>query len=139
MKAISERALDIQPGFTGFIDVRYVDGDTWILLSEFVYCSALLQTCVRVPAGTTTDFASIPRALWSLMPATHPQIAGAALIHDELYHQPAFRVSRKEADQVLVEGMALLGAPWWRRQIVYRAVRLLGGGGFRPRADEEGA
>jgi hypothetical protein len=144
--AIEPGFVSITPrgrGFVGSIDVRYINGRMWELLSEFVYCSVLLNTCLHLPVGTRSNFASIPRALWSFVTPTDPHIAAAALIHDELYHNVAYRITREQADKVLIEGMKILGASATQRAITYRFIRWFGptkpspdGGGWYPRPAE---
>lgn len=75
-----------------------------------------------VPAGTITDGASIPRALWLI--AGHPRegdIAQAAACHDVLYRRGL--VTRKRADEILIEGMECLGASWIKRKLVWAGIR----------------
>jgi hypothetical protein len=79
---------------------------------------------VRVPVGFVTDFASIPRAFWSLLPPdglyTYP-----AIIHDYLYwEQP---VSRAEADLVLRYGMEDFKVDGIVINAIYAGVRTGGG------------
>ena len=79
---------------------------------------------VKVPRGFVTDFASIPRAFWSLMPPTstytHP-----AIIHDYLYWTQSS--SRSLADQVFQLGMMELRVPQWQAVTIYHAVKWFGG------------
>jgi hypothetical protein len=88
---------------------------------------------VTVPAGFDTDYASIPRALWSIYPPDG-EYTEAAVVHDFLYWQHAVstaelrKVTREEADDVFLEALALLGVPLARRRLMYRAVRVGGAG-----------
>jgi hypothetical protein len=75
-----------------------------------------------VPAGSYTDFASIPRGLWSLFPKD--DYAQAAVIHDWAYQTKA--LTRATADAVFKEGLAVLGAPRWKQWVLYLAVRAFG-------------
>jgi hypothetical protein len=111
---------------------------------------------ITVPAGFETDFASIPWGLWDLFPPLGPW-ARPAIIHDFLYatkgtgkwgapgEEPRrwitgpFRESftapvylRAEADAIFREAMKVVEppVPAWRREIMYRAVRLGGGKGW---------
>lgn len=58
---------------------------------------------LTVPTGFITDFASIPRLLWNLLPPTG-RYAKATVIHDYLYRTPLM-ATRKQADAVLFEAM----------------------------------
>jgi hypothetical protein len=113
---------------------------------------------IIVPAGFETDFASIPWGLWNLFPPLGPW-ARPAIIHDFLYATAgdglwprgkglvlmrnwitgpirktwcAPTYSRKEADRVFLEALGVVEppVPAWRRQVMYRAVRLGGGKGW---------
>lgn len=119
--------LAAQTGFLGPLIVEYRDGRTWIVREEFIFCSTNPAVgCVHVPQRFETDFASIPRFFWRVLHPTHAHIGKAAVIHDLLYRSPAIPITRLEADQVLIEGMRVLGAPAWIRTAVYLAVRFGG-------------
>lgn len=78
------------------IDLRYIDGDKWMLISDFTYYSDVLGAERTVPAGFITDFNSIPFGLWNLFPPT--KYGEAAVAHDELYVNNG--VDRETADKV---------------------------------------
>lgn len=80
---------------------------------------------VTVPAGSTTDFASTPRALWWLFPPTG-RYAAAAVLHDYLYRTTEHGYSRLEADGLLREASRFLGCNRFTRGAMYRAVRMFG-------------
>ena len=115
--------------FTDPLDVEYVDGRKWKLLSSFYYDDARYQEIIEVPSNFVTDFASIPRALWSIIPPTG-QYGKAAVIHDWLYQNkgkmPDKQYTRAEADLVFRDAMAVLGVGGYKRQTMYLAVRSFG-------------
>lgn len=79
---------------------------------------------ITIPAGFITDFASVPRFLWAILPHDGPW-APAAVVHDFLYsHHSA--CSRFLADAVFRDGMATLKVPLWRRWLMWLAVRAWG-------------
>lgn len=97
---------------------------------------------ITVPAGATTDLASIPRAVAAVFPPDGPW-AKAAVVHDWLYvtkgtcfsdgHNGRTRAqpyTRAEADKILKEAMAVLGVPAWKRSVIYAAVRVGGRNAF---------
>lgn len=105
---------------------------------------------ITVPTGFETDFASIPWGLWNLFPPLGPW-ARPAIVHDFLYATrgtgwygpPGVRgrrrwitrlspYTRPEADGIFREAMTVVEppVPAWRREVMYRAVRLGGGGGW---------
>jgi hypothetical protein len=130
----------------GDIDVRHVgDGRHWLLLTEFGYHLGHEDgpEFVLVPIGFLTDFASIPRAFWPVLPPAG-RYAPAALVHDWLYAYPYVytptgtrRLTRDEADRVFLEIMTVLGVGWWTRHVMHRAVRLFGAQAFEKRQTDE--
>lgn len=97
---------------------------------------------VTVFASYRTDLASIPRALWPLLPPDGPW-ALAAVFHDAGYStlgSYAYRgrlgrslwrpYSRAEVDGILLQAMTALGVPGWKRFLIWSAVRLFGGAGW---------
>jgi hypothetical protein len=78
---------------------------------------------ITVPALLRTDFASIPRPLWSIISPLGRHLL-AALVHDWLYWEQG--LSRAEADRVFLKIMeqrrVLLGV----RLAMYYAVRAFG-------------
>jgi hypothetical protein len=98
---------------------------------------------ITVPAGATTDLASIPRFAWSIgFPPDGPWLK-AAVVHDFLYRSNGncsfggrvYRTrmkpySRKEADGVLREAMKVLGVGGFERFVIYEAVRVGGARGW---------
>ena len=76
-----------------------------------------------VPPGFITNFASIPRAFWSVLPPWDRHMK-AAVFHDYLYRKAP--LPRKKIDDIFYKQMKHLGVSWWRRNVIYRAVRLFG-------------
>lgn len=93
---------------------------------------------VTVFAGQTTDLASIPRAVWPLLPPDGPW-ALAAVFHDAGYQSQGRYVwkqrwgrtrtepyTRAEVDGILLQAMTAIGVPSWKRWLIWKAVRLFG-------------
>lgn len=76
-----------------------------------------------VPAGFVTDFASVPRGLWNILPP-FGRYSRAAVLHDWMYHTGI--VNRARADRIFLEGMAALGVSWAKRWAMYFGVRVGG-------------
>lgn len=76
-----------------------------------------------VPKGFITDFASIPRVLWSLLPPWN-DYGRASILHD--YHYCSGTASRKEADNNMLEIMKEDKVGVIRRNLIYISVRLFG-------------
>ena len=111
------------------------DGKTWVLMREFGYEVGAegSDDQITVPLTFETDFASIPRPLWAILPKWG-KYGNAAVIHDWLYWEQ--QRPRAAADAVLLEGMVVLGVNTLVRNIIYAAVRLFGWAAwYRNRAD----
>ncbi len=112
--------------FTNVLIVSpYPDGRTWYLRSEFGYDRGAEDSgnTIMVPVGFATDFASIPRPFWAILPKWG-KYGNAAVIHDFLYFRQD--LPRKEADDVLREAMVVLKVVLWQRFVIYHAVRWFG-------------
>jgi len=101
------------------------DGRRWRLVEpfEFYFDDENGRQAIKVPAGFVTDFASVPRAFWWLLPPWG-RYGKAAVVHDFCYREGCY--SRKKCDRIFLEGMQVLGVPWWKRSVMYWAVRLFG-------------
>lgn len=111
--------------FTGHLTVTKIGPRLWRVERQFIYFVGEENSneFITVPRGFTTDFASVPRLFWTILPpdGTYTQ---AAVLHDFLYHTQQY--SRKRSDEIFLEAMAVLKVWWVRRRIIYMAVRLFG-------------
>lgn len=82
---------------------------------------------IVVPKGFITDWASVPRALWSVIPP-RGEYSKAVLVHDWMY-VTAYR-TRKIADRIFLEAMKVLGVKRWKRRLMYIGVRIGGRGNY---------
>jgi hypothetical protein len=87
---------------------------------------------VTVPTGFVTDFASIPRAFWSLL-KPDGNYAWAAVVHDYLYWTQT--TSKDVADKTLLYAMEDFGIATISKQSIYQAVHLLGQGAWNENAN----
>lgn len=85
---------------------------------------------ITIPAGFTTDGASIPRVFWSIL-SPYGEYFPAALVHDFLYSPNNIWFNRKESDQLFLEAMYNIGIGWPMRGTIYSAVRSFGWRSFR--------
>lgn len=113
------------------IDPRKCKGKSrYALENDFAYNSKAFGP-ITVPAGSETDFASIPGFLESYLSAEDPVICWPSIIHDYLYNLsgrlPLRNLTRAEADAVLREAMLACGARRTQAWVVHRAVRIGGG------------
>jgi hypothetical protein len=113
--------------FEDALELEYIDGKNWKVTADFYYdtdvpCAG--GNRIKIPAGFITDFASIPKILWNILPPT-AGYGKAAVIHDGLYRTMGL-ATRKQADDVLMEAMVVLGVDWLTRQAIYWGVRVGG-------------
>jgi hypothetical protein len=113
------------------LTVSQVDDNRWRLERDLLYHGR--SDTFRVPAGFTTDFASVPRPLWWLVPR-YGRFTRSTVLHDHLWGlADAGRISRCDADGIFRRSMNELGVPFLQRWIMWAAVRL---GGVRRRWTE---
>ncbi len=109
------------------------NGRDWKLVEPFKYVvgdiDALFE--IRVPAGFVTDFASIPRLFWFILPPTGPY-GKASVIHDLCYRGHLF--NRAISDAIFLEAMGVLKVSWWKKWVVYLGVRIGGRGAWKENA-----
>lgn len=94
--------------------VTFDDGRCWTVQAPFDYAVGAPDgsTVVHIPAGFVTDFASIPKVFWNILPPTG-WYGKAAVVHDFLYQFANINgapISRKYADDTLAECMRVLSA-----------------------------
>lgn len=110
--------------FEGELILRYldepIDGKWFEVVEPFLYKSEK-GIYYSISRKTKTDFASVPRGFRWLISRVG-KYGKAAVLHDWLCGH--YKVSRKEADQLFLEAMKLLGVSWWKRRTMYSSVRL---------------
>lgn len=110
--------------------LEFLDGHNYKLISEFDYHTDVDPlVIVKVPKGFITDFASVPKILWNILPPTG-QYGKAAVIHDYLY-RTLYQATKDEADCVFLEAMKALGVGVLTRYTMYYAVRYFGGRSYK--------
>ncbi|MDP1554983.1 MAG: DUF1353 domain-containing protein [Hyphomonas sp.] len=87
-----------------------------------------VEVTVEVPLGFVTDFASIP-SFFHFIVQPFGRHALAAVLHDYLY-AIGQKKARRLADRLFLNAMKDAGVPGFRRSLMYRMVRLFGGGGY---------
>jgi hypothetical protein len=106
---------------------------TWMLRADMHYTVGRSGVTLTVPKGFVTDFASIPRPFWLLLPPTGTY-SRAAVIHDWLYWVQL--CTREQSDKLLLIAMEESDVSPATRATVYTAVRDFGGAAWRGNADE---
>ena len=111
------------------------DGSTWVIVRAFGYDvgSEGSGDHIEVAIGFQTDFATIPRPFWVILPKWG-RYGNASVIHDWLYWTQTR--PRRQADAILLEAMGVLAVSAPVKYVLYGAVRLFGGLAWvRNRAD----
>lgn len=111
-----------QPLILKFLDREQRDRP-FELVESFEYHVHALNSgdVITVPAGYCTDFATVPRPLWSILPPVG-RYGKAAVIHDYLCDTE--ERPRKESDMIFREAMEVLNVTPWKITIMYLGVRL---------------
>lgn len=108
--------------FHAVITLAPLDDKWWETEGEFDYeiGRAGSGLIVHVPQGTRTDLATVPRALWPIVPPHLPQFAPAFVLHDYLCRWQGFE--RVIADAVLYDALRARGASIIKASLAYCAV-----------------
>jgi hypothetical protein len=99
---------------------RFADA-FWYLTREISWSPlpGVALPSVVVPVGFVTDFASIPRSLWTLLPRDGDYV-WAAIVHDYLYWSQG--TSKADADSVFNAAMEDFKIPAVERIAIYEGV-----------------
>jgi hypothetical protein len=122
-------AYSYTPRFTTTLQVEDNDGFPFKLLHPLTYVTDVdHRGTFSVPTGFLTDYASIPRVLWNVLPPVGAYDA-AAVLHDFLYQTGTINlasITRAEADAILLEAMEVKKVAAWQRRFIYAGIRLGG-------------
>ena len=104
-------------------------GGEWLVRQPggLVYTTNAGQV-ITVPEGFQTNLASVPAIFWPILPRDG-DYTPAAIVHDWLYGQKEMAgqaITRGQADGVMLEAMEALGVGWWRRRVIWGALRVGG-------------
>ena len=111
--------------YKSFLDVRFSKPDQekqWQVLKPFVF--AVDGVDYIVPEMFWTDFASVPRVVWSII---SPYDLGYGPIPHDFGYFTGIK-SREFWDDVLMACMEQDKIAWFKRNAAYRAVRMFAGG-----------
>lgn len=104
-------------------------GSAWFFTVHEEFTAYWEGITVTVPKGFSTDLASIPQFLQSLIPLVGNHLQ-AAIVHDICYRRK-IGVSKKDSDNMFYDGMLSLEVPWWKANVMYQAVHLGGESSFK--------
>lgn len=104
---------------------------SWFLVTTSCEFTTMLQPKAIMPAGHVTDFASVPRLLWPILPP-HGRMANAAIVHDYCYdcrlgeqEHGAF-LARLVADLEFAKNCRRSGVSKLQAAMVFMVVRMFG-------------
>lgn len=100
----------------------------WVLNAPFKYIPStkLKVNLIIIQRGFETNFASIPRIFRNIIQQWGKH-GNAAIIHDYLYTRGCHPfVTRKKADQIFLDAMKYSKVGFFKRQLMYRTVRVFG-------------
>lgn len=123
--------------FTDDLVLKYLPkSNLWRTEREFKYFVGEegSDDVITVPKYFFTDLASVPWPASMLIPKSG-RYNQCATLHDFLYSlrgevTEPFNLkkrTRAECDKIFLEAMTVLGVNWFKRNVMYRAVRLGGG------------
>lgn len=105
---------------TGSLKVEVLQDGLTAKLTHSYAVQLDTERVIVVPVNFETDFASVPRIFWTIVPPWG-KYSPAAVVHDYLYIKQ--HTTRLYADSVFKELMKALGVSWWKRNLMYSAVR----------------
>lgn len=114
------------------LEVKWLKGATFELTEDLHYYSATYRGVFVVPAGFTTDFASIPRFAQSIFPKSG-QYNRAAVVHDAGYTGNLRTLTGQRVhlikpltDKLFYEAMRADGVGRLAAKLMYLAVKIGG-------------
>jgi hypothetical protein len=112
--------------FIGRLVTEGVSSYRWRLVEDFGYESRSGRV-FTVPAGFLTDFASVPRLFWPILPLSDAVYDKAAVIHDyAVRNRRELGISLLECHQVFREALLCAGTGRWKARVMYGAVVAFG-------------
>lgn len=114
------------PYYVGNLICESMGDGFWMLRESLTYYGS---HTVVVPACFVTDWASIPRWLWALMPPHDPRVLIAAVVHDRCYE--SWALSRAAADALFAEALIIGGLGLLARAVMWAALRIGGASAYR--------
>lgn len=117
--------------FTTPLKLEFLNYKDFKLLEEFEYYRENDKNeVIKVPAGFVTDFASIPRLFWSILPPTGTKknkYAKSAVLHDFCFDRTCqYGYSFNEANDIFLESMKAVGVSKIVRYTLYYCVKWFG-------------
>lgn len=106
--------------------VQWTGAEQWIVHNELRAVTKAGES-ITVPAGMTTDLASIPRAMWPVL-SPAGKWALASVLHDFLYQERIY--PQEKCDEIFLEAMLDDGVDSTTAWMMYAAIRAFGEGEY---------
>lgn len=104
---------------------EHLDGRRFRLIAPFIYVVTFNPyEEVVVPIDFITDLASIPKMFWWIIGSPNGRYGKPSVIHDNLYAVQIY--TRQRSDEIFYDSMQEAKVSFWRRWIMYHAVRTCG-------------
>ncbi|MCO6401333.1 MAG: DUF1353 domain-containing protein [Verrucomicrobia bacterium] len=111
-----------RPSFTGRCLSYGVGVRVWRIAEPFAFHSTALFD-LEVPAGFLTDFASVPRILWPIIPIADGVYDPAAVVHDyAVRNRKRLGLSLMQCHGMFHEALRCRGTPLWKADTMFAAV-----------------
>lgn len=121
----------------GLIDIYELsdEKDEWVVLEEYIFWSARIQSEIIIPRWMRTDLASVPKGMrWLISVNERHRIP--ALVHDFGYAiSRQTNLDRKTWDKLLKDFCKVYNVPEWKTQSIYRAVRIGGESAYKDHSE----
>lgn len=113
-------------GFIGNITLKRLNEHNYELEGNLSYKNSEIK--VTALHGMPTDGSSIPKVMWNVIGSPFVgNYVRSSIIHDALYtSQGLGKLNKNQVDSLFLEMMKIEGVSWWKRTLMYWAVRLGG-------------
>ena len=88
-----------------------------------------------IPKGFITDGASVPQRCWFVI-SPYTEAYPAAIVHDYMYVNPYYQITRREADNIFFRNLRKNGVACRYAWLAWLAVRIFGRFAFAPRIND---
>ena len=106
-----------------------IDDKYWEVLEDYYYETSI--GIIKVPKGFKTDYASVPKIFRNII-NTYGKHGRGAVVHDWLYSsQCLLNITREKADKIFLEIMEEWEVNKFKRNFMYKMVRIFGASHFR--------
>jgi len=111
-----------RPSFTGRCLSYGVGSRVWRIAEPFAFHSSALYD-LEIPADFLTDFASVPRIFWPIIPLADGVYDPAAVVHDyAVRNRKRLGLSLMQCHGLFYEALTVRDTPTWKADAMFAAV-----------------